>query len=46
MKHFKVSVTTSNPYSPTEKSCVEAMVNMVQNNVLPAIGDADKILDT
>lgn len=37
MKHFKVSVTTSNPYSPTEKSCVEAMVNMVQNNVLPAI---------
>lgn len=29
----------SNPYSPSQKSCVEAMVGMVQRNVLPRIPD-------
>lgn len=31
--------TASNPYSPSQKSCVEAMVGMVQRNVLPRIPD-------
>lgn len=35
MERLGVSLYASNPYNPSEKSCVEAVVGMIERNVLP-----------
>ena len=37
LERIGISSNASNPYSPSEKSCVEAMVENIQRNVLPRL---------